>query len=310
MAEVVEPLARQFLFALNGNDEMPAGFTRDASAIFDRMIGPRRRREVDDTLGLLRANIRRRLGPDASEEEEGWRLALLILGHDPLAGSLAATLYRVLLAHPGVPLSEIDYPTAPINSSVAFAERVVEEPFQYQGISFNKGDRIRMLLQSFQYTGEPAGRMRMFGAGAHVCLGRQAALELWSLMAKRLSQIGAQIRAARLRLMRPRLRLCLPSQVLDRDNPMTLEEARDQVVLAIHAVTGALDSQVLAAELNGKNRDVALSELDLDSLAAMAVCLEIENGTSVALDLGDVASHPSVDGLAQLLAGRASANAG
>lgn len=91
---------------------------------------------------------------------------------------------------------------------------------------------------------------------------------------------------------------------------MTLEEARDQVVLAIHAVTGALDSQVLAAKLNGKNCDVALSELDLDSLAAMAVCLEIENGTGVALDLGDVASHPSVDGLAQLLAGRASANAG
>jgi acyl carrier protein len=91
---------------------------------------------------------------------------------------------------------------------------------------------------------------------------------------------------------------------------MTLEQAREQVVLAIHAITGALDNQALAAMLSRKDGDVTLSELDIDSLAAMAVCLEIENGTGVILDLGDVASHPSVGGLAQLLATRASANAG
>ena len=91
---------------------------------------------------------------------------------------------------------------------------------------------------------------------------------------------------------------------------MTFEEARKQIVSAIHVITGALDDKTYAGKLNGKNGDVTLSELDIDSLAAMAVCLEIENGTGVTIDLGDLASYPSVNGLARLLAGRASANVG
>jgi cytochrome P450 len=193
MAEVIEPLVREFLFALNGADEMPEGFTRDASALFDRMLGLTRRRQVDDTIAVLRAAIRKRLGPDASEEEEGWRLALLILGHDPLAGTLAASLHKIMRAHSTAPLSEIAYPPTPIEPSVAYAERIVAEPFRYRDVGFAKGDRVRILLQSFQYSGEAADRMRMFGAGAHVCLGRQVALELWSLITKRLSQIGSRV---------------------------------------------------------------------------------------------------------------------
>jgi hypothetical protein len=54
--------------------------TRDASALFDRMLGLTRRRQVDDTIAVLRAAIRKRLGPDASEEEEGWRLSMFVWG--------------------------------------------------------------------------------------------------------------------------------------------------------------------------------------------------------------------------------------
>ena len=67
---------------------------------------------------------------------------------------------------------------------------------------------------------------------------------------------------------------------------MTFEEAHEQIVSAIHAITGALDDKTYAGKLTGKNGDVTLSELDIDSLAAMAVCLEIENGTGVTIDLG------------------------
>jgi cytochrome P450 len=76
---------------------------------------------------------------------------------------------------------------------VPFVERIVAEPFEYQGTTFRQGERIRILLQSFQYSGNPADRMRLFGAGIHACLGRQLSLEIWSLVTNRLAKIDARV---------------------------------------------------------------------------------------------------------------------
>jgi aryl carrier-like protein len=42
----------------------------------------------------------------------------------------------------------------------------------------------------------------------------------------------------------------------------------------------------------------------------MELCIELESSTGVRLDLDDLAANPSIDGIARLLAVRASANAG
>jgi cytochrome P450 len=81
--------------------------------------------------------------------------------------------------HVAIWLNEIDYPAAPPATGVLFVERIVPEPFEYQGATFRQGERIRILLQSFQYSGNQADRMRMFGAAIHACLGRQLSLEVW-----------------------------------------------------------------------------------------------------------------------------------
>lgn len=89
---------------------------------------------------------------------------------------------------------------------------------------------------------------------------------------------------------------------------MTFDEARGQLIAALQLTAGVLDCKTVATKL--VEGDVALAELELDSLVAMELCIELESSMGVRLDLDDLAANPSIDGLARLLAVRASANAG
>jgi cytochrome P450 len=192
MTEAIEPLVKDVLGTLNRTDEAGRVLIRSASAVFDRMMGAKKRRELDDEIAEIRGLIRRGLGPDAGEDQEGFSLALFILGNDALAGTLGESLHQILLANRGRCLSEIDYPATPPATGVPFVERIVMEPFEYEGTPLRKGERIRILLQSFQYSGDAADRIRIFGAGIHACLGRQLSLEIWSLITRKLSEITAR----------------------------------------------------------------------------------------------------------------------
>ncbi len=191
MEEVLQPMVKEFLAALIGTEA--TGLIHGASAVFDRMMGARKRRKLDDELGAIRVRIRHTIGPNGSEEEEGIRLALFVLGNDALAGGFGESLYQVFRANPERLLSEIDYPAVPNETAIPFVERIVTEPFECEGVAFRKGDRIRIMLQSFLYTGDAADRVRVFGAGIHTCLGRQLSLEFWSVFTRRLSQITARV---------------------------------------------------------------------------------------------------------------------
>ena len=90
---------------------------------------------------------------------------------------------------------------------------------------------------------------------------------------------------------------------------MTFAEARDQILSAIEFASGALNREHVAKKLADRDADIEFAELGLDSLAAMEICLEIEDKTGLEIDLGDPAKHPSVNALANYLAGKAAADA-
>jgi acyl carrier protein len=96
-------------------------------------------------------------------------------------------------------------------------------------------------------------------------------------------------------------------QVIDGGAAMTFEEARGQLISALHLTAGVLDCKSIAAKL--AEGDVPLAELELDSLVAMELCIELESSTGVKFDLDDLASNPSIDRVARLLALRASTDA-
>ncbi len=90
---------------------------------------------------------------------------------------------------------------------------------------------------------------------------------------------------------------------------MKYEQARDHVISAIQFATGALNKEGVANKLAKPGGDMDFAELDLDSLAAMEMCLEIEDKTGIEIDLGDLAQHPSVNALAKFMVARAPADA-
>jgi cytochrome P450 len=193
MTEVIQPLVKEVLGTLNQIDEDSRDLIRSASAVFDRMMGAKKRRELDHELAKIRAAIKRGRGSSLSEDEEGFSLALIILGNDTLCGTLAESLHQVFVASDGHLLNEIEYPATPTATGVPFVERIVTEPFECEGITLQRGDRIRILFQSFQYTDKVADRTRFFGAGIHTCLGRQLSLEIWSLVTRALSKMNVRV---------------------------------------------------------------------------------------------------------------------
>jgi hypothetical protein len=179
MNDVIVPLVHEFISLIVDIDISSMLDCHHASQIFDRSIGINKRRRIEAEIASLRKLISSRLKENATEEEIGLRIAFLILGKDPLMGTLGESLHRLLEENPGRQLIEIEYPELPAETGVPFIERLVVTPFELAGHEFMKGDRVRIFLQSFAYADNPGSRANFFGAGTHACLGRPLSIEVW-----------------------------------------------------------------------------------------------------------------------------------
>jgi cytochrome P450 len=193
VGEVLAPMVTEFIALVTGVDAAGIPDCRRASMIFDRMIGLRTRHELEQEVGALRTAIRSSLAPGAADVEEGLRLALFALGNDALIGTIGESLHRIFEANPGVALNAIQFPDWPVETGVPFVERVATEAFEIGGAVLSCGERVRVMMQSFAYSPDPADRERIFGAGVHSCLGRQMSVELWRAIVARLSRMHVSV---------------------------------------------------------------------------------------------------------------------
>jgi cytochrome P450 len=189
VAELLEPLVAATMNAYTGVSIPETIGAQGTTTIFDRMISIRRRRKLEEIVGELRAAVRRHLPPDAPAAEEGMLLALHILGQDTLVGTIGESLYRLFIANVGKRLDSVAFPIIPNETGVSVIERVVDEPFEYAGHRFARGDRLRMQMQCFAYSREPVNRPKIFGIGSHACLGRQMSLDLWDALVRKLAKL-------------------------------------------------------------------------------------------------------------------------
>jgi hypothetical protein len=189
MSEVLLPLVLSVTEPLTDVPPAIAAQCRTVSTIFDKSIGPRKRQRIDAELGLMRAAIIGKLGPDASEDAVGLRLALAVLGRDTLMGTIGASLYSILSANPGRRLNEISYPEMPPETGVPYIERIAINTFSDQQTRFNAGDRLRIYFQAFAYSESPLDQSKIFGVGSHLCMGKALSLDLWREMTSALGKI-------------------------------------------------------------------------------------------------------------------------
>ncbi len=167
---------------------LPADLDLDqTSLVFDKSISLSRRTRLAHSLAKLRLHVREAMGPQASEEEVGMRLGLVVIGRDSTVGTFAESMVRLLRDAEGLPLNRIAYPKYAPQTGVPFVERIVDTPISAAGINFEPGMRLRIVLQTYSHS-PPDTHHRFFGAGAHSCLGRPVSIDLWSAFVRQLAQ--------------------------------------------------------------------------------------------------------------------------
>ena len=85
---------------------------------------------------------------------------------------------------------------------------------------------------------------------------------------------------------------------------MTFDEARTLIIGVIHETTNFLHRPDMAAQIEDTDADIAFGDIEMDSLVAMELCIELEDKTGVQVELGDLALYPSVNALAQHVSGQ------
>ncbi len=180
MRQAVEPGVAGLLSLLTG---VPIAFDRhpNVSRIFSPGLGPARRRRVEAELRDFIAECQARF-PEDDEAMTGLRLSLLILGRDALVGTLGTSLERLVAASQGAAWREVDWPPTPPATGVPYIERVAVEPVTVAARALAPGDSLRAQLSEYEAAPDPRTRMSFFGAGAHLCLGRTMALDLWAAL--------------------------------------------------------------------------------------------------------------------------------
>jgi cytochrome P450 len=193
VAQVLEPMLRDLMQTIVGM-RLPAGFALSQTArVFDRYTSVSQRGRVGTELTKLQEHVREVMGPEASEDDIGVRLGLLVVGSDPTLGTFGESLMRLLRDADGQPLNEIAFHKFAPQTGIPFVERIVETAFSAGGIEFEKGARLRIVLQTYALS-PPDQHHRFFGAGVHSCLGRPAATELWTTFGTLLGKLSTRVR--------------------------------------------------------------------------------------------------------------------
>lgn len=171
----IRPLVRDVVAAFVG-ERHDTGAESLMSRVFSAGMGVAKRRRLNDEIAALRAAIAA-AQPELSAGDVGIRVALHILGSDALTGTLANSLAQAVADSSAAGRPLVIGP-APTRTGVPFVDRQALRDTEHGGRAVARGDTVTARLDVFDGAGEDADRM--FGAGAHVCLGRPVSLRLWS----------------------------------------------------------------------------------------------------------------------------------
>jgi cytochrome P450 len=177
---VIEPMVSDVISTLIGVS-LDMAHSSHISRVFSQVMGVAKRRRLDEELVVLRQNLRNAF-PKAEEQELDLKLSLAILGRDALLGTLGCSLHALCAATPGRAFCDIDWPDLPPRTGVPYIDRVALRNVTVGGVDLDKGDNVRASLADYESAADSKARLAFFGAGAHLCLGRALALDLWRAM--------------------------------------------------------------------------------------------------------------------------------
>jgi hypothetical protein len=160
--------------------------------VFDHYASYRQLMAAEAGVATLRA---RAVAAGIPDDVIGVHAATMLIGRDSLLASFSEGLIDFALACRGRRLDDPAMRAPRLLGGVTVGERLVERAFSYNGAEFEPGQRLRLYFQGYGYYESETQRLAMFGTGAHSCLGRALALDVWSVFAAELCKIPLVLRS-------------------------------------------------------------------------------------------------------------------
>jgi hypothetical protein len=198
MASVVAPMTEALVSVLVG---VPLQSPPDAmiSRVFSETIGIAKRRRMNDELATLRLRVVAAF-PQEDAATHGARVAMAVLGRDATVGTIGMSLHHWLQGVTGV-IGQHAFAPQPTRTGVPVISRQALRDTAVAGCPVAQGTIVSCDMTSLE-TGLAADRLRFFGAGGHVCLGRRLTLGLFAAMAEALSGVTTRLRGVEMTLRR------------------------------------------------------------------------------------------------------------
>ncbi|MCA0433098.1 MAG: cytochrome P450 [Proteobacteria bacterium] len=183
-AEVVRPVVLKVGSVLIDADMPPDFLDRELSGVFPGSKSPSEFARINDDFGHVFAFLKPRCG---SSEELANKLCCLTFGIDSLTMLLIESIITAI--DEAGEARAIKLPDYPVETGVPVTSRYVKSDFEIDGGKFPAGTSVRLQMQSLGYSNENVHQQAIFGAGAHVCVGKQITLRLWTQFAKAINEL-------------------------------------------------------------------------------------------------------------------------
>ena len=189
--DVFVPIYKETFGLILGIDHTRIDTDPMISQIFDRKISLNRRKKMQAAIQSLAESLDRHSEENAIERNLA--VALNILGHDAMIGSLSNSAWHIFKTGAGERLETKHDHLLPV-TSVPYIERVASVDTVIGDLEVRKGQRVRLFLDAASgraVEGDDPGLF--FGRGRHLCLGKPVTMLIWQTFTNAIRDLDCTI---------------------------------------------------------------------------------------------------------------------
>ena len=187
VSEIIKPLIGRLSFAMTGLD-----YIEGLAAISGGHNTLKVTRMIEIGIGQLFVMAQARF-PEDDAETRGIRVALALVGAEPLGATLLASFMALMENTSGEPIAGLGWRTHFEATALQIIPRACKHQPVDLGGEANAVDWVEVDLTRF-LADEGASPNHIFGAGNHICIGRGVSLSLWGRIAAEMQKNRMRVR--------------------------------------------------------------------------------------------------------------------
>jgi hypothetical protein len=216
MATLISPLGRPGILDLADNvarpivrmvgevlidGPLPPGFDEmSLFEVFPSIRSPAKSRRVDGEFGVVFEHLKT---ASRTEMVLACKICCLIFGVDTLVMLIVENILACWKEG-----GDGNLPAFPLETGVPITNRMPDHVWTIGGHDVAPGEILRLQLQPLGYSEKPQHNAAIFGAGIHVCVGKQVSLRVWHHLREAFNSIAPRARILDY-VLKPSAAICL-----------------------------------------------------------------------------------------------------